>query len=164
MWQGIWSVLFQISNEETAIILAKVGYFFIVFLPTTMYHFLILVSENKDEKEAQYLKWAYWVSCSFALCLVTDLFVSGVYHYSWGFYPKAGILHPLHVLQTSVVVSRGLYLVFKKYVKTKETVLRAKLTLVLIGLFVYFIAAVDYACNYGASFYPPGVIFVFYFP
>lgn len=43
-WQGTWAFLFQTSDPELSGVLVKVGYFFILFLPTTFYHFVTEVS------------------------------------------------------------------------------------------------------------------------
>ena len=157
-WQIIWSILFQTNNPDTAIFLAKLGYLFIIFLPTAFYHFLVRISNRKDEE-----KWvfsSYLVSTIFAfLLLFSDLFFSNYYQYFWGYYPKAGLLHPLHVLQTSIVLTRGLFIAYKAML-TSSVFHKKKLTYCITGLFVYFLGSVDYLCNYGFEFYPPGIIFI----
>jgi signal transduction histidine kinase len=91
--------------------------------------------------------------------LSTDLFVSGHYQYFFGYYPKAGILHPLHVIQTIIVTTRGLYLVYKRQ-KEASGLFRSQLRYCLLSLLIYTFAAVDYLCNYGYEFYPPGIFFI----
>jgi len=158
IWQFSWAILFQQHNPEIGLINIRFGYFFIVFLPTTMYHFLINLSDSKTDRKYLYL--AYLLDSIFAITVIfSDLFVSGLTHHSWGFYPKAGILHPLHVIQTSVMVTRGLYIVFKKSRQTSGNE-KSQLTYCIAGLFVYFFAAIDYLVNYGINFYPPGILFV----
>lgn len=136
----------------------KAGYLLIIFLPTSLYHFLAEISERPGERR--------WVYASYGVAAVlgifdvaTNLFVDGYYLYFWGYYPKAGILHPLHVLQTVIVVNRGLYITFKQQQVAPQG-RRIQLRMCIASLFVYFFAAVDYLCNYGMEFYPPGVVFV----
>jgi len=160
-WQITWAVLFQITEIKIAEILVRTGYFFIIFLPTFMYHFLVITSEYRSKIEKYSLLLSYAVCLTLAFLLPTSLFVEGVYRHSWGFYPDGGILHPIHVLQTCLVVSRGLWLVLKRYWFSTDLNKRNQLKLILIGLFVYFFAAVDYLGNYGFDFYPPGIIFIF---
>lgn len=157
-WQCTWALLFQIHDSQLGLQLSKFGYLLIFFLPTSLYHFLTEITGWKTER--RWVLVSYAVASIFAvLLLTTDLFVAGTYDYFWGFYPKAGILHPLHIAQTVIVVSRGLYITYKAQ-QTASAFHRIRLRYCLISLLIYFFAAVDYLCNYGIEFYPPGVIFL----
>ena len=130
----------------------------IVFLPTCLYHFLAEISEQASE-----LRYV-WMSYSVAMVLgvatiATNYFVAGYYDYFWGFYPKAGPVHWLHVVQTCVVVSRGLYICYARQKRCPERD-ATRLRWCVAALLVYLFAAVDYLCNYGFEFYPPGIIFI----
>jgi signal transduction histidine kinase len=157
-WQGLWAVLFQVHEPQLAGILVKAGYLLIIFLPTSLYWFLAEISERPGEIR--------WVIASYAVCAVLgmfdifgNLFVDGFYSYFFGYYPKAGLLHPVHVLQMVIVVNRGLYITFRAQ-QTADAHHRIQLRMCIASLFVYFFAAVDYAVNYGVQFYPPGVVFI----
>lgn len=157
-WQGTWAALFQARDPAIAMPLIRFGYLLIVFLPTTLYHFLIEIAERPDERRLAYL--SYGVAAALGLfVLLSDRFVSGYYEFFWGYYPKAGPLHPLHVLQTVAVVGRGLYIAYRQQ-RNAPAYKRTRLRLCIVALFIYFFAAVDYLCNYGFEFYPPGVVFV----
>jgi signal transduction histidine kinase len=157
-WQGTWVFLFQASHPDVALALARLGYLFILFLPTTFYHFIAEVTECRRERPL--LLASYGLSLVLAvLLLTTNQVVSGYYSYFFGDYPKAGPLHPLHLLQTVLVALRSAWLlVAARHNATAERRKRYKLCLVAVAL--YSLAAVDYAVNYGAAFYPPGVVFV----
>jgi two-component system, CAI-1 autoinducer sensor kinase/phosphatase CqsS len=158
-WQGTWAVLYTVEgNPAKADLLIRFGYVLIAFLPTTLYHFLTEVSVRPSEW--RWLKVSYAASGVFALLSVSsNLFIDGHYSYFWGYYPKAGWLHPLHVLQTTLVVSRGLMLVWQQE-KVATNAQKSRLRLCVLSNLIYFFAAVDYLCNYGFAFYPPGVIFI----
>lgn len=157
-WQGTWAVLFQVHTPGLAMFLIKFGYLLILFLPTSLYHFLTEVSDRSHERHLVYL--SYGIAAILAIFLIgSDLFISGFYEYFWGYYPKAGSLHPVHVLQTVVVVSRGLYIIFRQQ-KNASPNKRVRLRLCIAGILTYFFAAIDYLCNYGFEFYPPGVLFI----
>lgn len=160
-WQLFWAILFQINSYELAINIVKLGYLFIIFLPTFMYHFLIKVSNYNYLSDKIILRISYLLCIIFALTLPSSYFVEGAYKYFWGYYPDAGILHPFHVTQTCLVVTKGLLLVLKKFLKCNNNIVKKRLILVLLGLFIYFFAAIDYLCNYGFEFYPPGILFIF---
>jgi two-component system, CAI-1 autoinducer sensor kinase/phosphatase CqsS len=156
-WQGTWAVLFQVRDPELAGVLIKLGYLFIIFLPTTLYHFFTEISGRQKEHR--------WVYASYGLAIVlasfnllSNLFVDGYYDNFWGYYPKAGLLHPVHVLQTAVVVCRGLYITWQQKKKASADH-RSRLRICIVSMLVYSLAGIDYLCNYGAVVYPPGVVF-----
>lgn len=158
IWQTTWAVLFQVSDPTLAEGFVKFGYLLIIFLPTTLYHFLVEMSQAHQEKK--YLYISYSVAALLALTMLSsNLFVTGYYDYYWGYYPKAGAMHPIHVLQTVVVVIRGLYITYQKQ-KTALNPLKSQLRYCIVSLFIYSLAAIDYLCNYGVEFYPPGIIFI----
>jgi two-component system, CAI-1 autoinducer sensor kinase/phosphatase CqsS len=156
-WQGTWAVLFQVRDPVLAEFLIKLGYFFILFLPTTLYHFLTAITGlNKERK---------WVYVSYALAailasfdLFTDVFIDGYYDYFWGYYPKAGVLHPVHVLQTTFVVFRGLYITWQQK-NVASSYQKTRLQICFFSMLIYSFAGLDYLCNYGVAIYPPGAIF-----
>jgi two-component system, CAI-1 autoinducer sensor kinase/phosphatase CqsS len=156
-WQATWAVLFQVRDPELAIFLIKFGYLFILFLPTTLYHFYSALSGRQKELPWIYASYAFAVVLS-GFNLASDLFVNGYYDYFWGYYPKASALHPLHLLQTAVVVSRGLYIVLRQE-KIAPSDQRMRLRICLASMLVYSFAAIDYFCNYGVAIYPLGAIF-----
>lgn len=157
-WQATWAILFQVHDPRIATILVKLGYLLILFLPTSLYHFLAEISERRKER-----RWIL-ISCATAavlgiLDIGTSWFVDGYYEYFWGYYPKAGPIHPVHVLQTVVVVTRGLYITFRQQ-QVAPPGRALQLRLCIASLLIYFFAAVDYLCNYGVEFYPPGAVFI----
>src|SRR5690606_25575040 len=138
-------------------VLVRLGYLPILFLPTTLYHFLVEITGRRRELPRVYL--SYGVAALLALTLASDLFVRGYYEFFFGYYPRAGVLHPLHVLQTCVVVLRGLYITWRTQ-QTAAPRQRTRLRYCVASLLIYLFAAVDYLCNYGLPFYPPGVFFL----
>jgi len=157
-WQGTWAVLFQVRDPHWADVLTRFGYLLILFLPTTLYHFLVELSDHDEDHRWVYLSYAVASVLGF-FDVGSNLFVAGHYDYFWGPYPKAGPLHPLHVLQTVLVVNRGLYITWREQQVASHD-RRMRLRICVASLLIYFFAAVDYLCNYGFEFYPPGVVFV----
>ncbi len=158
VWQGTWAVLFQIHDPHIARFLVKQGYLLILFLPTSLYQFLTEISLKDTERRYVYL--SYGLAGVLAIAMIPgNYFVDGYYTYFFGYYPKASFLHPIHVLQTVVVVNRGLYITYRQQQHANAN-RKIKLQLCIGAVLTYFFAAVDYLCNYGIEFYPPGVIFL----
>jgi signal transduction histidine kinase len=157
-WQATWALMFQVSNYETALMLARLGYLPILFLPTTLYHFIAELTGRRTERPL--VQASYAVAGVLAVLIpTTDWFLSGLYSYFFGYYPKAGWLHSVHLVQTVVVVMRGLYLLYRRQQVALSTE-KARLRYCLVSILIYFGAAVDYLCNYGFETYPPGVLFI----
>jgi signal transduction histidine kinase len=158
VWQLTWAVLFQTSDPQLSNMLVRIGYLLILFLPTSLYQLLVEVSQATNERKYVYISYGFSLLLAVAL-MTTDLIVSGYYEYYWGHYPQAGLLHPAHVLQTAIVIIRGLFIISKKQQTVSEPS-RSVLGYCKISVLVYFFAAADYLCNYGIEFYPPGIVFI----
>lgn len=157
-WQLSWALLFLLKNQREALVLVKFGYLPILFLPSALYHFIASLTGRDSERRGIVLSYA--VSALLGLILLSsDALTAGVHHYYYGYYPRAGWLHPLHLLQTASVMVRSLYLLQQRHRLAVSTE-RVRLQFCLIGMLIYCCAGVDYLCNYGLEFYPPGVLFV----
>lgn len=157
-WQFMWSILFQLEDQESADMVARAGYFLILFLPTSLYWFVTELTVEHDE-----LRWV-GASSAFAALLAAllvsgDYLVAGTWQYRFGFYPRAGPLLWMHIAQTIVVMTRALALLYQ-HMRRAISAERIRLRYCLASMLIYFLAAIDYLCNYGASFYPPGVLFI----
>ena len=157
-WQFLWAILFQITDEKLAQMLINLGWLLILFLPTSLFHFLAEITGRQDVKKKVYISYIVSVFLA-ATHVTTNLIINGHYHYFWGFYPKAGLFHFLHVLQTTTVVIYGLYISYQKQ-KIVQAGEKTKLQYCNVALLFFSLSAVDYLCNYGLDFYPPGVVFI----
>ncbi|CAD6527529.1 sensor histidine kinase [Paraburkholderia metrosideri] len=156
-WQGAWTLLFQTDNPQIAGWLVRLGYLFILFLPTTFYHFVIEVTGRRSEQPM--LLVSYGLCVGLAALLPGDQVIAGYQRQFFGFYPLAGPLHPLHVAQTVVLAGRCAQILLAARRQSVGEA-RKRLNLCLAVLCLYSFAAIDYAVNYRYSFYPPGVLFV----
>jgi signal transduction histidine kinase len=156
-WQGAWTLLFQTENPQTADLLVRCGYLFILFLPTTFYHFVTEVAAQRRERPI--LRASYGLCFVLAILLPGNEVVAGYQHFFFGYYPVAGPLHPVHVVQTVLLAGRSAQLLLAARQKAEGDA-RRRLDLCLASLCLYSFAAMDYAVNYGFGFYPPGVLFI----
>lgn len=158
-WQAAWAFLFQTTDSNIALLLVKAGYLFILFLPTTFYHFVAEVVSSRDDRLI--LRASYGLSIVLAILLVTsNTVVDGYRLHFFGAYPWAGRLHPLHVAQTVLLAGRSGWLLLRALRRTRTPGPRKLLILCLVSLALYSVAATDYAVNYGMEFYPLGVVFI----
>jgi len=157
-WQGLWAVLFQTSDVVWANLLVRAGYVLILYLPTCFYLFLIEVCDKGSDRP--YVVWSYGLASLLVVSLLSgNAFVAGEYRYFFGYYPKAGLLHPVHLVQTALLAARCFWITYQR-LKQSGGREHAQIRLCLIGFCIYTFAALDYLCNYGVEFYPPGVVFL----
>ncbi len=158
VWQGTWAILFQTTSVGVAVVLAKTGYVFIVFLPTAFYHF---VTGVVSRPEKTLLRMSYGLCLLLAILVLTgNEVVNGVSLHSFGYYPRAGRLHPIHVVQTLLLAARGAWLLLQAKRHPDASGFRDLFNPCLISLTVYSLAATDYVVTYGNDFYPVGMIFI----
>ena len=157
IWQGSWTILFQIQNIKIAVFIAKIGHIGIIFLPVLYYHFVISILNKKD----RFLPVLYFICFTFLILLFsTNSFISGVYKYSWGYYPKAGLIHLIYLSLTIFLAFKSFYLLWKKINSESDSLAKQKFWYTLLALIIYFFASLDYLDNYGLNLYPLGIIFI----
>lgn len=159
VWQATWAFLFQTSNPAIAALLVKTGYLFILFLPTTFYHFVTAVVSRSSEKPLLFASYGLCIVLA-VLLLTGNEVVDGFRSYFFGPYPKAGRLHPIHVAQTVLLAARSGWVLLRAKRHADAPTSRRQVNLCLVSLCLYSLAATDYAVNYGWAFYPLGVVFI----
>src|SRR3989338_3649616 len=158
-WQGCWTILFSIADLQLAKLLARVGYSGIVFIPTTFFHFFVRFTES--EKDFRWVRVAYVLTLGFVAAIWTsDLFVTDVHHFAWGYYPRAGPIHVVFLTLLLVLFLRAVVLLLRRLSLTKPNPLLYNQTkYVLLAILAYALASVDFLMNYRlAAFYPPGFV------
>ncbi|MGR5475536.1 hypothetical protein ACPV5T_20775, partial [Vibrio astriarenae] len=73
----------------------------------------------------------------------SDLVITGVQHFHFGFYPKAGPLEAVHIAQTLALVSRSMWLLYvgQQHATAEK---RKRLRTCLFGIGLISLSAVDY--------------------
>jgi len=158
-WQFSWFILFNCHDEKLALFLVKLGYAGIIFIPLTFFHFFInFLNAKKTDNWLVYL--SYFFGFIFEIFLwTTSYFISGYHRYFWGFYPKAGLLHPFYFLLLVILSLRAVSLLIYHLKKERSSPLRYnQIKYVLLALIFYFPASSDFIVNYGLEFYPLGFV------
>ena len=160
VWQFVIGMLLLTKDDQTATLWVKIVYSWIIFIPIAFYHFMIHFGSNRI---ARILLVICYVSGFFFLVLLwtTPYYIDGFYHYDWGYYPKAGPLHPLYLfIHIFLYPIWGLYSLFKEAgSKNKSLEMRHHARYVGFSGLAYYPASVDFLDNYGFGFYPFGFVF-----
>lgn len=156
--QFTWAALFQASDSDAANQLIKMSWFLTLILPTVFYQFVCEITGVRSD--SKFIFPSYFISLVLAATLIaTNRVVDGYYQYFWGYYPRAGDLHVLHIVQTATIFIRATYIIYKRMLATRGEE-RRRITYCLAGLISFCLMSIDYLCNYGFEFYPPGVLFI----
>lgn len=165
----VWLFTFGFSylsrSKNTADILLRVGYAGVIFIPITFYHFVSLFLNKKAEISNHKMLMIYLIGCIFVYTvLFTSYFTKGLYHYFWGYYPKAGFIHILFLIFFFLLYLRSFWLL---YISSKDTSFtmeyKNRIRYVLLALFMGLLPGLDMIPNYGIEIYPYGFVFVLLF-
>jgi len=165
-WQFSWFILFNTQNEYLANYLVRIGYIGIIFIPIFFFHFFLSFFREISKLDKVLLYFSYSMGFIFEVALLTtNYFINGFYKYFFGFYPKAGFLHPFYLLLLTVLTIRGLCLLFSYMKKKKEAhpTEYYQVKYILLALVFYIFASSDFVINYGLEFYPLGFLFILLF-
>jgi len=163
-WLSAYTIAYSTNNIKIATICSKTACTAVIFLATTFYYFIIAFLKIKKEKIV--VKIFYIISFILLYIFIfTDYFLSGVYKYYWGYYSKAGILHPLFLIFFFSIFIRGILLLFKslKYQKELSPTKRNQIKYLLIGLLIIGFGGIDFVPKYGIEIYPFGFLFILIF-
>lgn len=155
-WQMACAFMDLARNPHTALLWAKIGCAVVPFLAPAVYHFVkSIVPAASHRRIVAGVAWL--IAAQFAiLTFTTNYIVSGVRHFSWGFYPAlnpvARILYPLFFAAVLGVTAIDLV---RAHAAAKDTD-RRRIGLFALAIGVGCLAAVDFVPAYGIAIDPLG--------
>ena len=163
-WQFSWFILFNTIEPGTAAVMAKIGHVGILFLPLGLYHLTINITRRYRTFERITLYAGYGIyALGLATLFLTNTVITGVYEYSWGYYPAAGVLHPLLVAVVVIYMLLSVRVLYYARKQMASSIKKQQITYFLWAILFYNLAAVDFLTNYGVAVYPVGFIFIIIF-
>lgn len=161
---GTWLLsaakVFSSGDAGQAIFWGKCAYVGVVFIPALFYHFsTALVPQGRQAG----LIWInYLMSTGFLLLLPTSYLIEGQYPYFWGFYPKAGILHPLFLIFFASAGGISLWKLYgaSKAAQQTDPTQATRIQYIFWAFVIGYGASADFFPSYGFEFYPLGYLFV----
>jgi len=159
-WQLSWAALFSASSNDLILSLVRIGYSGIIFIPITFFSFIVVFLRSDADRPLAFI--SYFLGVVFlAFLWPSNYFINGYYQFSWGYYPRAGILLPFYLGLLFVLNFRAFILLFASIIAPfGSQIKKSQSKYLLLGLFIYSFAAVDFIVNYGFGFYPFGFVFV----
>ncbi|MFA4890597.1 MAG: PAS domain-containing protein [Candidatus Paceibacterota bacterium] len=170
LWLLIYSVIYNIADPKTALFLFKIGYSFALALIVLATHFLFLFL-GLEKKFKGFIIFSYIFASLFILLnLSTPLIIKGVFKYFWGYYPNVSTLfNSIYlvffvgcVLILQIFSWRQFFLLRKRISSILDTGTTKmglnKIKLIIIGISIFILAAVDFTAGYGVEIYPFGYL------
>lgn len=156
-WQFLWFLSYNLLKDVPKDMMAKMAYSTILFLPFSHYHFVVRLLNL--EKKIIWIKAFYSIAIFWLILLwSSNLFIDGYNLFYWGYYAKAGVLHPLYLLIVIFVLASTIFLLKNAVADVKiSIIIRNQYKFVLLATCLYFFAGIEYVINYGVSIYPIGV-------
>ncbi|MCX7926737.1 MAG: hypothetical protein N2606_01140, partial [Candidatus Omnitrophica bacterium] len=164
LWLFAYTICYLTKNVTIATISSRIACTAVTMLAPTSYQFTVNLIGKKNEKKYVYI--TYFTSFIMTiLFLTTNIFLSGVNKYFWGYYSKAGILHPLFLAFFFGIFIREFFLLLFTLFRDREiSIIRRQQTkLTLLAFIMPIFGSIDFIPKYGVEFYPFGFIFVLIF-
>lgn len=161
IWLFVTSLGYIIKDRSMALVLGKLGYIGVLYIPAVFYHFTI--GFLKKTEKAKFIAVIYGISSIFTFYLfLTSCLVSGVNVFPWGYYIRAGILTPVFLL---FFVSSYLSCLILLLLAVKEekggAIDQIKKKYIFIAFFIPVFACIDFIPQFNILVYPLGYIFIF---
>ncbi|MCM8786934.1 MAG: hypothetical protein NC935_02645, partial [Candidatus Omnitrophica bacterium] len=164
-WMFSYSIVYFTNSLKIAFYLTKLGCVCAMFTAPTQYHLAVNYLNKINERKLVKIVY-YFASALFLSFMYTKYFLDVPYRYYWGYYSKAGILHPLYILFHFSVVGRSI-IILSPYREDNLHLFpqkRIQIRYLFLAFIIGSLAAVDLVQKYGIEFYPIGFIFLIIFP
>ena len=156
---GIFMV-YSTTDETEALFWGKFIYVGVVFIPAIFYQFCANFLQSSREKKLTLLH--YFISTLFASLIFTSYLINGQHKFFWGYYPRAGLLHPLFLVYFIWVNGLSLRKLYRGYQANegRSEPEATRIKFVFLAFTVGYAASIDFVQSYGIEFYPMGYLFV----
>ncbi|MBI4313422.1 MAG: PAS domain-containing protein, partial [Candidatus Omnitrophica bacterium] len=154
------AAVYSSRQEQVALIWIKLANVAVAFIPTLVFAFTLAVCQRLKK-----MRWALTAallgSALFALCIVlTNRFVAGTYHYSWGWYARYGALSLPFLAGFVGLAAASMSLFWQEYTHASSAAAKRRFRILCIAFGVAFSGSIDYLPAYGVPVYPLGYIFI----
>lgn len=157
LWQiGTFFVLSS-QDEQSAFFFAKLTYLGAIFIPCATYHLIVNFLQLDKQKLLVWLTY-FLGGIIFIPSIESSLFISGVYKYSWGFWFKAGRLHPLYLIFFVFVVLTAFINLFFSLRKKTSDIEKRKRRFLFCAYIIAYLGVIDFLPDYGLDILPLGFL------
>jgi len=147
---------------QGAFLWGRVGYAGVLFIPAAFFHFSIGFLKLKEYRK--FLFFIYLASSIFTVLLFTSTYlIVNVSRFPWGYYPQAGLLHPVFLVFFVSVYNWCVAILFFAMIRKKDSLFESiRLRYIFWAFLIPTLACIDYMPSYGIAIYPFGYFFIFF--
>jgi len=158
VWLLSFGVAYASRQESIAFRWFQVGDIGVVLIPTAFFS-LIAAMTQQEHRLRSFVRVSGAVSLLFCGSVFsTDHFMRGLYHYSWGLYPRYGFLGLLFLLYFFVMTAAALVIFYRAYRNSTHPRNRRRYKWLLRSFTIGFVSAFDFAAKLGIPLYPFGYL------
>gem|GEM_PF-3959693 len=154
---GTAQMFYNEHNYQLVIFWDKFVYLGVTLLPALYLHFVLIFTKafSKLAIQKHILLVVYLLAITFFIFSRSDLFINGVFEYSWGVHTQAKILHHIFLGFFEVNFIFGLILLYR-YQRLVADLLEKKRTKYIIFAFLWLfgVSSVAFLPAYGIPIYP----------
>jgi len=156
IWLFSFTFMYLSRDAAHALRWAKLAYLGVPLIAPAIYQFTVEVLQLRERRRAVVI--AGWIIGFLAsgIATFTDLLITGIAHYWWGFYPRYSIGAGFTFLAFFFGYLIAALGEFIRAFPASQGLERARIQLFLIGFAVAYLGCVDYLPNYGVAIYPFG--------
>ena len=144
-----------ITDSATGLRVSRACHALVVFLPALLTHLIRSATERRSERPVLWFIYA----AGFALLPFTqsDLYLQGIYRYSWGFFAKKALLFDIFSLLTGFSIVYCIIIVIMAYRREERAYYKRRLMYVFIGAaFIALLSLGNFPALNGYDVYPAG--------
>ncbi|HLJ73532.1 MAG TPA: diguanylate cyclase, partial [Thermoanaerobaculia bacterium] len=157
-WLVAFTFMYTTDNAAHALFWARVAYVGVPFIAVAIYHFAIEMLDIYAKRK--FAVWAGWsLAIFFSIAATsTNLLVTSVRHFWWGFYPQYRVAAAIPFLAYFFgYLIAALIEVLRAFPQARG-VERKRIRLLLVAFAVAYLGCVDYLPKFGISIYPFGYV------
>ena len=162
----LWATpIFFVINavrEDLALWWSKASFLGIPFISSALYHFTVTLCKRYNENRTRV--WLGWAGSAFfsVLFIQTNLMISGMHHYSWGFFNTFSRLTIPFLLFSWLYEGLSLRELLREWKRTDPaTTQHRRISAILFALVLAGFGNIDYLTSFGVPVYPCGVLAIY---
>ncbi len=158
IWLLSYSLMYCAITATVAAQWARIGQLGVTFIPASVYHFTVGTRQTWPKHRS--LVWLSWLisGAFFLIALLTNLFLTGVYPYWWGFYAQYGWLSIPFLGFFFGLMALSLRHYWFEYHSATAGIAKERSKALFIAFCVAYLGSIDYLPTLGVSIYPIGYL------
>jgi len=159
----VWSTnilgLIIAPTEHFAWYWAKIFAIGLVLIPPGALRLMLAFTEYKGKSEKQMLYASYGAALVFFILNLSGLFVNDFFRVGNQYFPRAGLMFQLFILNFILFMGYALFLVFRKYKQTTSGIKRNQIAYFLVAAsLTVLVGSTNFLPSFGIKIYPIGNI------